>query len=220
MRVARGSLAVSRAVAAPTISAARDHLAAVASQLGSAVGPPPSQPYEPPTMRDGFGTSSRSSSSSSADGFQDRQSGSPNPPQDTSPANAVTRPHSEEGSHPRRTREAAAATRRRRRRRGPTEPFVPPEPTRELRESAVATSRFGRLFQAGSLATRVGLSVLGSRLGGGGSDGGSGDNAGEDGGGSIVSEANAERIASSLSRMRGAALKLGQMLRYRTISLG
>ena len=77
-----------------------------------------------------------------------------------------------------------------------------------MQESRVPSSRFGRLWQYGGLATSMafgavseGLSrVTGSTASGQGS--------------LILSGQNMERLVAKLSRMRGAALKLGQMMSF------
>ncbi|KAK5125558.1 hypothetical protein LTR85_000669 [Meristemomyces frigidus] len=76
----------------------------------------------------------------------------------------------------------------------------------EMRESRVPSSRFGRLWQYGGLATSMAFGAVGEsfrRLGGGASTGSL-----------MLSEANIERLVAKLSRMRGAALKLGQMISF------
>ncbi|KAK5722912.1 hypothetical protein LTR17_014125 [Elasticomyces elasticus] len=76
----------------------------------------------------------------------------------------------------------------------------------ELRESRVPSSRFGRLWQYGGLAASMafgGAAESFRRVTGGGSDGSL-----------MLSEANIERLVAKLSRMRGAALKLGQMVSF------
>lgn len=76
----------------------------------------------------------------------------------------------------------------------------------QLRESSVPSSRFGRLWNYGSLAAGM--------LGGAMTEsvsrafGGSGE------GSVMLSGANMERLVAKLSRMRGAALKLGQMMSF------
>ena len=76
-----------------------------------------------------------------------------------------------------------------------------------LRESRVPSSRFGRLWQYGGLATSMAFGAVGE-----GFRRATGSTGNE---GSIVfSAANMERLVAKLSRMRGAALKLGQMLSF------
>jgi len=76
----------------------------------------------------------------------------------------------------------------------------------EMRESRVPESRFGRLWQYGGLATSMAFGAVGEgfkRFTGGGADGSL-----------VLSEANMNRLVAKLSKMRGAALKLGQMMSF------
>ncbi|KAK8213344.1 hypothetical protein M8818_002643 [Zalaria obscura] len=76
----------------------------------------------------------------------------------------------------------------------------------QMRESRVPSSRFGRLWQYGGLATSMAFGAVGEslrRVTGSGADGSL-----------MLSEANMERLVAKLSRMRGAALKLGQMMSF------
>ncbi|EKD13534.1 putative ubiquinone biosynthesis protein coq-8 [Drepanopeziza brunnea f. sp. 'multigermtubi' MB_m1] len=76
----------------------------------------------------------------------------------------------------------------------------------ELRESKVPSSRLGRLLNYGGLAAGMfggAISESLRRVGGGGGEGSY-----------MLSEANMERLVSKLSRMRGAALKLGQVISF------
>ncbi|KAI5365470.1 putative ABC1 atypical kinase-like domain, protein kinase-like domain superfamily [Septoria linicola] len=76
----------------------------------------------------------------------------------------------------------------------------------EMRESRVPATRFGRIWQYGGLATSMAFGAVGesfSRLIGGGSTGSL-----------MLSEGNMNRLVAKLSRMRGAALKLGQMMSF------
>ena len=77
-----------------------------------------------------------------------------------------------------------------------------------MHESRVPSSRFGRLWQYGGLATSMALGAVGESLrrATGGSD--------VAGGSLMLSPANMERLVAKLSRMRGAALKLGQMMSF------
>ena len=79
--------------------------------------------------------------------------------------------------------------------------------TRFLREGqAVPSSRVGRAFGFATLGAGLVWGTVGeltSRLVGGGSSGG---------GNAVTTDANADRLAATLCRMRGAALKMGQML--------
>lgn len=78
----------------------------------------------------------------------------------------------------------------------------------EMQESRVPSSRFGRFWQYGGLATSMAFGAVGESLrratGGGGNAGGS----------LMLSAGNMERLVAKLSRMRGAALKLGQMMSF------
>ena len=69
------------------------------------------------------------------------------------------------------------------------------------------SSRFGRLWQYGGLATSMAFGAVGESFR---RATGSGDN----GGSLVLSAANVERLVAKLSRMRGAALKLGQMMSF------
>lgn len=80
-----------------------------------------------------------------------------------------------------------------------------------MRESRVPSSRFGRLWQYGGLATSMAFGAVGEsfrRVTGG-----------ESTGSVMLSEANMERLVVKLSRMRGAALKLGQMMSFQGMSV-
>ena len=76
----------------------------------------------------------------------------------------------------------------------------------EMRESRIPSSRFGRLWQYGGLATGMAFGAVGEsfrRFAGGSSEGSL-----------MLSEGNMNRLVAKLSRMRGAALKLGQMMSF------
>jgi aarF domain-containing kinase len=76
----------------------------------------------------------------------------------------------------------------------------------EMRESRVPATRFGRIWQYGGLATSMAFGAVGEgfrRMAGGASTGSL-----------MLSEGNMERLVAKLSRMRGAALKLGQMMSF------
>ena len=76
-----------------------------------------------------------------------------------------------------------------------------------MRESRVPSSRLGRLWQYGGLATSMAFGAVGEsfrRVTGGADAGGS----------LMLSAGNMERLVAKLSRMRGAALKLGQMMSF------
>lgn len=75
-----------------------------------------------------------------------------------------------------------------------------------MHESRVPSSRFGRLWQYAGLGTSMAFGAVGEgfRRATGTSSGGS----------LMLSPANMERLVAKLSRMRGAALKLGQMMSF------
>ncbi|KAL9091944.1 MAG: hypothetical protein Q9165_004696 [Trypethelium subeluteriae] len=76
-----------------------------------------------------------------------------------------------------------------------------------MHESRVPSTRFGRIWQYSGLATSMAFGAVGEswrRVTGSGVPGGS----------LMLSEANMERLVAKLSRMRGAALKLGQMMSF------
>ncbi|KAM5441047.1 hypothetical protein MferCBS31731_003832 [Microsporum ferrugineum] len=81
---------------------------------------------------------------------------------------------------------------------------VAPQDTYQMVQSRVPSSRIGRLWEYGGLATSMAIGVVGAgfRRATGGDDSGS----------LLLSPANVERLVAKLSKMRGAALKLGQML--------
>ncbi|KAJ4856308.1 ABC1 family domain-containing protein [Trichoderma breve] len=89
-------------------------------------------------------------------------------------------------------------------------PEAPPVniPTYQLRESKVPATRFSRILNYGGLAAGLlGGAVTESvsrAFGGGGGGGGS----------VLLSGGNMERLVTKLSQMRGAALKLGQMMSF------
>lgn len=94
------------------------------------------------------------------------------------------------------------------------------------RTRTVPSSPLARVFGFGQLAAGLAMGTVAEavrqsvRGGGGPGDGADGGSSGgpdrNQGGGSVkqyvASDANAERLAETLCRMRGAALKLGQML--------
>lgn len=75
-------------------------------------------------------------------------------------------------------------------------------------ESKVPSSRLGRLWQYSGLATSMAFGVVGESFrratAGDASEHGS----------LVFSPVNMERLVSKLSKMRGAALKLGQMMSF------
>ncbi|KAI4104814.1 MAG: hypothetical protein LQ339_003658 [Xanthoria mediterranea] len=78
----------------------------------------------------------------------------------------------------------------------------------EMHESRVPSSRFGRLWQYGGLATSMAFGAVGEgfRRATGSSQ--------ESTGSLMLSAGNMERLVAKLSKMRGAALKLGQMMSF------
>lgn len=83
---------------------------------------------------------------------------------------------------------------------------VPRTPAYNLRESKVPASRFSRLWNYGGLAAGM--------LGGAMTEGVSRAFGGGGQGSVLLSGKNMERLVAKLSRMRGAALKLGQMMSF------
>jgi aarF domain-containing kinase len=82
------------------------------------------------------------------------------------------------------------------------------KPAYALRESKVPSSRFGRLWQYAGLGTSMALGAVGEslrRVTG---------TAAATGGSLMLSPGNLEILVAKLSRMRGAALKLGQMISF------
>ncbi|KAH8908810.1 ABC1-domain-containing protein [Coniochaeta sp. PMI_546] len=83
---------------------------------------------------------------------------------------------------------------------------APAAPRYQLRESKVPATRISRLWNYGGLAAGMIGGAIGEGLsravGGGGQ------------GSMMLSAANMERLVTKLSRMRGAALKLGQMMSF------
>ncbi|KAJ9142641.1 ABC1-domain-containing protein [Pleurostoma richardsiae] len=76
----------------------------------------------------------------------------------------------------------------------------------ELRESKVPSSRIGRMWNYGGLAAGMLTGALSESLSRGFGGGGQGS--------VMLSAANMERLVSKLSKMRGAALKMGQMMSF------
>lgn len=73
-----------------------------------------------------------------------------------------------------------------------------------MRESRVPSSRVGRLFEYGGLAASMAFGAVSESISRSGGPNGS----------LILSSANMERLVAKLSKMRGAALKLGQMMSF------
>ena len=83
----------------------------------------------------------------------------------------------------------------------------------QMRESRVPSSRFGRLWQYAGLGASMTMGAAAEslrRMTGSQSQPGSSI---------MLSSANMERLVAKLSRMRGAALKLGQMLSFQDSKL-
>ncbi|CAG8439348.1 6555_t:CDS:10 [Diversispora eburnea] len=76
---------------------------------------------------------------------------------------------------------------------------------KELKESRMPTTRISRLFHYGGLAVSLGIGTVGETVR-------RATGISNEKGSSVMSEANIDRLVNKLSRMRGAALKLGQML--------
>ncbi|CAK7217903.1 hypothetical protein SBRCBS47491_003322 [Sporothrix bragantina] len=85
---------------------------------------------------------------------------------------------------------------------------IPQKRAFELKESKVPATRLSRIWNYGGLAAGMLGGALTETISRG-FGGGSGDN-----GSVMLSAANLERLVSRLSRMRGAALKLGQMMSF------
>jgi aarF domain-containing kinase len=79
-------------------------------------------------------------------------------------------------------------------------------PAYQLRESRVPSSRMSRLWNYGGLAAGMLGGALSESISRGFGGGGQGS--------VMLSSANMERLVAKLSRMRGAALKLGQMMSF------
>ncbi|CRG88800.1 Protein ABC1 homolog, mitochondrial [Talaromyces islandicus] len=79
-------------------------------------------------------------------------------------------------------------------------------PSYQMLESRVPSTRLGRLWQYGGLATSMAFGAVGETLR-------RATSSKDEGNGSIMfSAGNMERLVAKLSKMRGAALKLGQMM--------
>ena len=81
----------------------------------------------------------------------------------------------------------------------------------QMRESRVPSSRLGRLWEYSGLGVSMAFGAVSESLRRvtGSSDGGS----------LMLSPANMERLVAKLSRMRGAALKLGQMISFQDLKM-
>ena len=76
-----------------------------------------------------------------------------------------------------------------------------------MRESEVPSSRVGRLIEYGGLAASMAFGAVSEGI------------RGSKGGSLMLSPANMERLVAKLSKMRGAALKLGQMVSFQDIKM-
>lgn len=77
----------------------------------------------------------------------------------------------------------------------------------KMESSAVPSNRFERIWHYGSLATGMGFGALGESLRRLGGDNNSGKSV-------FLNTGNLERLVKKLSQMRGAALKIGQLLSF------
>lgn len=78
-----------------------------------------------------------------------------------------------------------------------------------MRESRVPSSRMGRLFEYGGLAASMAFGAVSESI----------TKSGGPGGSLMLSPANMERLVAKLSKMRGAALKLGQMISFQDMKM-
>ncbi|KAJ9498622.1 hypothetical protein LTR99_007928 [Exophiala xenobiotica] len=79
----------------------------------------------------------------------------------------------------------------------------------QMRESRVPASRFGRLFEYGGLAASMAFGAVSESI----------TRSGGPQGSVMLSAGNMERLVAKLSKMRGAALKLGQMMSFQDAKL-
>ncbi len=80
----------------------------------------------------------------------------------------------------------------------------------QMRQSRVPSSRLGRMWQYGELATSLAFGAVGERFR-------QATGAGVSSGSLLLSPRNVERLVAKLSRMRGAALKIGQMISFQGV---
>src|SRR6201996_2690024 len=78
-----------------------------------------------------------------------------------------------------------------------------------MRESKVPSSRVGRIFEFGGLADSMAFGAVSESI----------NRSGGPNGSLMLSAANIERLVAKLSKMRGAALKLGQMMSFQDSKL-
>ena len=81
-----------------------------------------------------------------------------------------------------------------------------------MRESRVPSSQLGRMWQFGGLAASMAFGAVGDRFSGSSSSSGEQSSF-------MLSAGNMNRLVAKLSKMRGAALKLGQMMSFQGRSL-
>ncbi|KIW90363.1 uncharacterized protein Z519_09008 [Cladophialophora bantiana CBS 173.52] len=79
----------------------------------------------------------------------------------------------------------------------------------QMRESKVPSSRMGRIFEFGGLAASMAFGAVSESISRSGGSNGS----------LMLNAANMERLVAKLSKMRGAALKLGQMMSFQDSKL-
>lgn len=88
-----------------------------------------------------------------------------------------------------------------------TEAPIPTETSYQMSESRVPSTRLGRIWQYGGLATSMAFGAFGEGFR-------RATGSGEANGSIMFSAGNMERLVAKLSKMRGAALKLGQMMSF------
>jgi aarF domain-containing kinase len=81
------------------------------------------------------------------------------------------------------------------------------KPAYQMRESRVPVSQLGRLWEFGGLAASMAFGAAGERFNR--SIGNSAEQSSF-----MLSAGNMDRLVAKLSKMRGAALKLGQMMSF------
>ncbi|PGH02688.1 Atypical/ABC1/ABC1-A protein kinase [Helicocarpus griseus UAMH5409] len=86
-------------------------------------------------------------------------------------------------------------------------PELPTTPAYKMVESRVPSTRLGRLWEYGGLATSMAFGIVGQSIR-------RATAGGESNGSLMFSPENVERLVAKLSKMRGAALKLGQMMSF------
>ncbi|RUP19983.1 ABC1 family-domain-containing protein, partial [Jimgerdemannia flammicorona] len=86
---------------------------------------------------------------------------------------------------------------------------------RHLRESRIPTTRASRLWHYGSLVTGLGIGAMGESL-----RRFAGISTADAGSSVLLTDANVDRLVERFTRMRGAALKFGQMISIQGVSSG